>query len=289
MKVNFSAVQLRPAAVVQRLIVRASAVAPGLKPRLETAMIRALYSTVSLILKSEDPAFLNYGYAPIDPDVIGLKLDPVDEADRIAIELYSRVAGGWDLQGKDVLEVGCGRGGGASFIARYLHPASVTAVDLSARAVRYCRRRHRIEHLAFLRGEAEHLRFPSRSFDAVVNVESSHTYPSFEGFIEEVARVLRPGGVFLFADFRLRHQIAHLREQINKRFTVIKEEFITDAVVRALELDSDRRSLVIQKRAPRFLNKALHAFAAVNGSPTFEAFRSGELQYIRYVLQLPKE
>ena len=248
-------------------------------------MIRASYSTVSVILKNEDSAFLNYGYTPLDSDAAVLKLDPDDETDRFSIQLYSRVAGGRDLGGKDVLEIGCGRGGGASFVARYLHPASLTAVDLSARAVRCCQRRHRIEGLRFLRGEAEHLPLPSKSFDAVVNVESSHCYPSFERFLDEVGRVLRPNGVFLFADIRPREEIAKLRERLQERFTVVEEEFITANVIRALELDSDRKSLLIQKRAPKFLHPALQAFASVNGSPTFDAFTSGALQYVRFVLQ----
>lgn len=284
MSVNSSSVRL-PGLIVQRLTSLVSTVAPGLKPRFQTALIRVAYSTISVILKNEDSAFLNYGYVPLDSNEPALKLDPDDEADRFSIQLYSRVAAGWDLRGKDVLEIGCGRGGGASFVARYLHPASLTAVDLSARAVRCCQRRHRIERLTFLRGEAEHLPLPPKSFDAVVNVESSHCYPSFERFLDEVARVLRPGGLFLFADIRPREDVAGLRERLQERFTIVEEEFITANVIRALELDSDRKNLLIQKRAPRFLHRALQAFASVNGSPTFDAFASGALEYVRFVLR----
>ncbi len=284
MNANSSSVRL-PGYIVQQLNSLISAVAPGFKPRFQTALIRASYSTISVILKNEDSAFLNYGYVPLDSNETALKLDPDDEADRFSIQLYSHVAGRGDLRGKDVLEIGCGRGGGASFMARYLHPASLTGVDLSARAVRCCQRRHPIERLTFLRGEAEHLPLPSKSFDAVVNVESSHCYPSFERFLDEVARVLRPNGVFLFADIRPREEVAPLRERLKQRFTVVEEEFITANVIRALELDSDRKSLLIQKRAPRFLHRALQAFASVNGSPTFDAFACGALQYVRFVLQ----
>jgi ubiquinone/menaquinone biosynthesis C-methylase UbiE len=277
--------QLRPVAVIERLIVLVSAVAPGLRPRLHTASVRALYSTISFLLNNDDSAFLNYGYAPIDGDTVGLKLEADDEADRLAIQLYSRVAGSGDLRGKDVLEIGCGRGGGASFIARYLQCASVTGIDLSARAVRYCQRRHCIENLTFLRGEAEHLPLPSNSYDAVVNVESSHCYPSFERFLREVARVLRPNGVFLFADFRRREEFARVREQLQERFTIVEEEIITSNVVDALELYSDQRSRLVQKRAPRFLHKGLQIFSGVNGSPIFNALASGAFEYIRFVMQ----
>jgi ubiquinone/menaquinone biosynthesis C-methylase UbiE len=44
--------------------------------------------------------------------------------------------------------------------------------------------------------------FPDASFDAVINVESSHCYPSMGRFLSEVHRVLRPRGSLLFADLR---------------------------------------------------------------------------------------
>src|SRR3974390_2776884 len=167
MHVSSSPIQLRPLAVLRRLTLPFSALVPSLKPRVQTALTRFLYWGVSFGLKSDDSAFLNYGYAPLDAGAAKLRLDPDDEPDRFSIQLYARVAGARDLRGKNVIEIGCGRGGGTSFIARYLHPASVTGVDLSARAIRYCRRRHRTDRLKFQQGDAEHLRFPSGSFDAV--------------------------------------------------------------------------------------------------------------------------
>jgi SAM-dependent methyltransferase len=223
----------------------------------------------------------------LESDATGLKLDPEDEPDRLSIQLYYRVVGARDLRGKRVLEVGCGRGGGASFVARYLHPAALTGVDLSARAVRYCQRKHPGELLTFLRGDAEHLPLPSNSFDAVVNVESSHCYPSFDGFLGEVARVLRPQGNFLFADLVPSDKVERVRGQLKERFTIQEEESVTANVVRALELDSNRRNLFIQKRAPQFLHKGLQAFAGVKGSPIFDALASGTCQYLRFVLQKP--
>ena len=49
---------------------------------------------------------------------------------------------------------------------------------------------------------AESLPLGDASVDVLVNVESSHCYGNFQKFIAEVHRVLKVGGVFLFADFR---------------------------------------------------------------------------------------
>ena len=280
--------QIRPAAAGQRAIDFISGFVPRLKPLLQTQLIRAIYSGVSILLKNEDTAFLNYGYSSLAGEPNALQLQPDDQPNRLSIELYNRVVGARDLRGRDVLEVGCGRGGGASFVARYHGPASVVGVDLSKRAVRYCRRRHRDPRLTFLRGDAERLEFTPDSFDVVVNVESSHTYPSFEGFLDEVARVLRPNGFLLYADFRPHDGVALMREQLARRFDICEEEEITENVVRALERDSHNRRELIQKRAPAFLQEALQAFAGVKGSRTFQLFARSELRYLRFVLRSRK-
>ena len=71
---------------------------------------------------------MNYGYAAgREP----LALDPADEPDRFCIQLYAHVLDGVDVTGTDVLEVGSGRGGGASWISRSLAPSTTTGVDFA--------------------------------------------------------------------------------------------------------------------------------------------------------------
>ncbi|HYI95005.1 MAG TPA: class I SAM-dependent methyltransferase [Bryobacteraceae bacterium] len=262
-----------------------SAAMPNLRPKLVTGFHRAMYSGLSIMLKDDDSAFLNYGFSSISPTDSKLELKSADEADRYSIQLYHHVASAWPLAGKDVIEVGCGRGGGASFVVRYLKPASYTAIDLSKRAIDFCRRRHKLPNLKFMQGNAEDLLLPSQSCDVVLNVESSHCYPSFERFLEEVLRVLRPDGRFLFADLRFREEAPDLRAQLQKHFEIVEEESINRQIVRALELDSERRVALIRKRAPKFLYAGMDAFAGVHGSQTFETFASGERQYLRFVLK----
>src|SRR5262249_9600516 len=151
-----------------------------------------------------------------------------------------RVVSDTDLHGKDVLEVGCGRGGGAAFIAESYAPRSMIGVDLAESAVAFCRLRHRLPGLSFFKGDAENLPFPAATFDVVVNVESSHNYPDMDRFLQEVARVLRPGGSFLIADNRPKQRMPLLQDQLRRSgLSLIKEEQIGPNVVRALELDAE--------------------------------------------------
>ena len=231
---------------------------------------------------------MNYGYTAVGPHTDTLELPASEEADRYCIQLYERVAGAVDLRGSDVLEVGSGRGGGASYMKRYLGPATVVGADLSRRAVRLCNRYRAIPGLRYVHGDALSLPFPDGSFDAVVNVESSHCYPSMDAFLGEVHRVLRPGGHFLFADFRRSENVRRLQDELARcPLEVVDEEEITANVVAALERDSDRKLQLIRQVVPRWLQGRFMRFAAIEGSQTYEGFRAGRTHYLRYVLRKP--
>src|SRR5437879_948108 len=73
------------------------------------------------------------------------------------------------------------------------------------------RRVHKLPGLRFIQGDAEALPVFDRSCDVVVNVEAASLYEDPARFFAEVERVLRPGGMFLFADLCFPHEVAGLR------------------------------------------------------------------------------
>ncbi len=226
---------------------------------------------------------MNYGFVPDNEEK--LPLEEGDEVDRYCIQLYHYVASQVDVRGRDVLEVSSGRGGGASYIRRYLQPRSMTGVDFSGNAVEFCRRCHSVEGLSFQVGDAEDLAFEDASFDAVVNVEASHCYGSMESFLEEVARVLRPGGHFLYADFRHREAIGALRRQLaDCPLQLLEDRDITDNVLQALRIDSSRKKALIDESAGRLLRNAIEEFAAVEGTRLFRSFLRRERIYKSFLL-----
>lgn len=106
-----------------------------------------------------------------------------------------------DYGNRSVLEVGCGMGEGLNFLSRIVDPKSMTGLDLSAAAVERAKAKlERGLRLRYIQGDAEDLPFEDDSFDVVINVESSHNYPDLGGFLDEVARVLKPGGYFSYLD-----------------------------------------------------------------------------------------
>ena len=233
-------------------------------------------------------SFMNYGYAPADDSSETLELEATDEDDRFCIQLYHRVASAVSLKDLDVLEVGSGRGGGSSFVKRYLNPATMTGVDFSVKAVKFCRERHQIEGLSFQQGDAENLSFNDATFDAVVNVESSHCYGSMPSFLSQVYRVLRPGGCFLFTDFRTSEEIGILEEQlIGSGLTIVEQEDITPNVVSALKQDSERKQTLIRQHIRGWLSNTFQQFAGVEDSEVLASFESRSFIYKRYVLRKP--
>ena len=70
--------------------------------------------------KSFDVKFMDYGFSPIHNEIPRLELDEKDEPERYCINLYHHDVQDVPLENKDVLEIGCGRGGGGAYIARYL-------------------------------------------------------------------------------------------------------------------------------------------------------------------------
>lgn len=257
-------------------------------PHLRRAFRRLGYDYLARRFASDGWTFMNFGLGDVTTETAGPDLWPVDEADRLHIQLYHRVAGAVSLRDRDVLEVGCGRGGGASYLARYLHPRSVLGIDFSGRTIAFCTRRHVVPGLAFRVGDAEALPVADATVDAVVNVESSHCYASMDRFVSEVYRVLRPGGYFLFADMRSRRHVPRLSAQLQASgLRVMDREDITARVLRALDLDSERRLAWIRQEAPRALRGMLALFGGIRGTKTHQVLRRGEAVYLRYVLQKP--
>lgn len=258
----------------------------GISPAIRRAVTRTWYQYLVGLDRDNDMLFMNYGYVDLDPSAQPLALSARDERYRYCVQLYHHVAGAVDLRGLHVLEVGCGRGGGASYITRALKPRSMLGVDMASNAIAFCNRYHAVDGLSFAQGDAEALRLDDETFDAVVNVESSHCYGSMERFLGEVFRVLRPNGYFLYADFRPKNQIDVLQTQISKAgFEVLKRENIAPNVVKALELDSERKLELIRRKAPKLIHKQMELFAGIKGTPIFESFASGEREYLRFVLR----
>ena len=267
-------------------------------PWLRKASRHLMYQMMARFARRRDWTFMNYGYAPrpadAGTDAALPHLETDDEPNRYCIQLYHHVVGSVDLRDRRVLEIGSGRGGGSRFLQHYYRPAAMVGVDFSKQAVRLCRRTHKQAGLSFVHGDAEDLPLDPESFDVVVNVESSHCYASMARFVGEVTRVLRPGGHFLFADFRPRSDLPTLDDELTRTgLSVISRHDITDNVLAALDGDNERKVAQIHDSVDRlgfaegWLLRLMEEFGGSPGSAIYDRFRRGESAYLSYALVKP--
>lgn len=106
------------------------------------------------------------------------------------------------LAGAVVVEIGCGRGVGAELLLERWGVAHVTALDLDPAMVGRARRRlaRHGERVDVRIGDASDLPFGVGSLDAVVDFGVIHHVPAWRDAVAEVARVVRPGGQFVFEE-----------------------------------------------------------------------------------------
>jgi ubiquinone/menaquinone biosynthesis C-methylase UbiE len=106
----------------------------------------------------------------------------------------------------EAVDLGCGPGHLVIKLAQMAPELRMTGIDLSdemlAEAEAYARQSGLGERISFRKGDAQQLPFPDGFLDLVVSTLSLHHWSDPVGVLDEVARVLAPGGAFLIFDLR---------------------------------------------------------------------------------------
>jgi len=126
----------------------------------------------------------------------GNKLGALDHLNPSRFRYFDRVIPHWE--GLEVLDIGCGAGFTAEFLAK--RGACVSGIDPSDPALRAAKAHAEATHLTidYRLGSAEHLPYPDVSFDVVVCVDVLEHVGDLEKSLQEAFRVLRRGGYLLF-------------------------------------------------------------------------------------------
>jgi ubiquinone/menaquinone biosynthesis C-methylase UbiE len=225
----------------------------------------------------------NYGFAPAD--------DGDAAPDRFQRQMYRELLKLLRqirpfAPGTRLVEVSCGRGGGLRAFLEAAGPATfeATGLDVAASAISYCQRSsEKKDGLTFVEGNAMALPFADGSVDVLLNVEASNDYPDRPRFFAEVRRVLKPDGVFLYADTEKASRAGRMAAELTRAGFRFELKDITANVVEACRLDSPRRRELIRSRAPLparlLLSRELNNYSAVEGSAKYQRFVSGERRY----------
>ena len=216
---------------------------------------------------------MNLGYLENDNRQYSPVVLPRHMVNRNSAKLVLETIGDADLNGCDVLDVGCGRGGIVHLIQTYYRPKSTFGLDLSPKAIEFCRRTHRFPGAQFVQGDAEHLPFDEESFDAVTNVESSHSYPDVFAFYREVYRVLRAGGDLLYTDIL---PVARLEEYRgfwrDLGLAIERDQDVTSNVLASCDQSAQQQYGVFAKGAH---DQTMANALGVPGSDIYERMKDG--------------
>ncbi len=249
---------------------------------LKRAFWRACYNRLAKKFPIPEITLMNYGF--IDSEHISLTDN--EEPNRYSLHLYHHVVSGLSLSGKKVVEVGSDRGGGAAYLASHFGPEILWGVDLSVDAVNWCKQFHTQSNLCFMEADAEDLPFEDRAIDVVVNIESSHCYPSRPRFFAEVHRILSHGGYLAWADMITPAEWTWLIPQLRGMgFSTSVEQEITPNVLQALRAIGDTRTNFIHAHVPRYLHTLFCTFAGMPGTLIYKRLEKGQLQYKRVLLR----
>jgi SAM-dependent methyltransferase len=249
---------------------------------------RAHYDTAAG--SAPDFTVMNYGYSALPDESAGgsdeASAVPRGHPEFYCLRLYEHAVRGIDLSGLNVLEVSCGRGGGAAFIARTFAPRRYLGIDLSEENVRLARTHQHADPLEFAVGNAQALDVPDASFDVVINIEASHLYDDRNAFFAEVFRVLNPGGRFCYVDGCWRNDDCS-DDLKNAGFGLLERRDITANVLRALRLDTVRREAIVDAMPREDLRTEYKDWSGVVGYRAFQRFENGETLYFSHLLERP--
>jgi SAM-dependent methyltransferase len=180
-------------------------------------------------------------------------------------------------EGRDVLDLGCGVGYGAAFLAGSAR--RVVGGDVDEETIAYARRRYAKPNVEFRVLDATSIPFEDASFDVVCSFETIEHVAGPEALLRESARVLRPDGALLVSTPRA-DRTTHAPANPHHRVEYASDDFERVLLERfgSVEMYGEHR---LQTRVHRVLQRLdvlglrrrsalLRRASAVTGTPATE-------------------
>jgi len=126
------------------------------------------------------------------------------------------------VDGKKVLDIGCGSGYGVDLIAS--KASEVIGVDISKEAMNYARQHYKRKNITFCVGDAIHLDFlKDRKFDVIICFEVIEHVANYFQCLKEIRRLLKHDGILIISTPNKRYYNPNSEKLVNP-FHVIEFE-----------------------------------------------------------------
>lgn len=119
-------------------------------------------------------------------------LESVEEYDGRVKEITSFLG---NLNGKRVLDVGCGKGRYLRLLIKQFPNAQCYGIDVSEELLRFCPKEAKTSVGTMLA-----IKYPDSWFDCVLSIEALEHAVNIEAAVKEMSRVLKPGGKIIIID-----------------------------------------------------------------------------------------
>ena len=226
---------------------------------------------------------LNYGFSS-EPEN---SVIAANEPEFYCLRLYEHTLRDTPVEGRDVLEVSCGRGGGANFVSRTFKPQRYVGVDLEpgerSAGTRACR------------SPGSHVRDRQRraARSARCLVRRCHQHRSL-ALVRESRPVLRgsaaraqTGRPFLLHRRLLGRRRLHGGPARRAGFELLERLEITSNVLHALRKDNARRTALFDAMKNRDLREEYKHWGGVVGYRAYNRFEAGQTRYFSHRLRRP--
>ena len=225
-------------------------------------------------------ASMNYGY--MDHSKNPMQAPSI----KPQLALYDHVLAQVPVEDKIIVEVGAGRGGGATYLSDQYQPALYLGIDIAYEASVNSVATGDRNRLHFITGDALSLPIQPGTADIVINVESSHCYGDLEQFIKQVSMMLSDDGYFCYCDLMpLNRQELLQKYFLDNGMEVLETRNITKNVMLSLDSCTQDHANKIQNNVPWYLRKAFADFVGIKDTGVYNLFKTGKYEYFSFLVK----
>lgn len=193
-----------------------------------------------------------------------------------------------------VLDAGCGTGYGTYELSKSAR--KVVGIDISKEAIDFCKDNYRRQNIEFLEMDIRNMEFRESSFDCVVSFETLEHIDKQEKFLEEVKRVLKPGGMFIISTpdkeyyakrFINDHNCFHKKEFSRVEFeNLLRQYFTIKGLYGQVTVHQvDKSHLITDASGDKSLFKNFVRRTVVKNSILYKLFVILSVKKIRYAVR----